>query len=200
MTNIVSAVDAETSSGHSDQVIGVFPMICSEWPEPVRCGTQLLSYGFVGLERQRRLNVELSGVRTSLWTAADGTAVPEPEVTGLDRHCFAGFVGRDKVNFVADVSSGIGRRSDFPELAAAGEVAFQVCVHTIADCHTGKDALPPRDLQNSALVLWSMVHGLSNLLIDRHVDLAGHGAGSSRETLRAILIASDIQHKTADQS
>lgn len=96
-------------------------------------------------------------------------------------------------------SSGIGRRSSFPELAAAGEAAFLVCVNTVADCHNGDDKLPPQTLQDAALVLWSLVHGLANLLIDQHVDLATHGPGSSRETLRAILQASEIQHKPNQQ-
>jgi len=68
-------------------------------------------------------------------------------------------------------SACIADRARFANLAAAGEIAFNVCANAVLDCYTGEAALDPDVLHRRALNMWSLVHGLGTLMIDGHIDL-----------------------------
>lgn len=83
-------------------------------------------------------------------------------------------------------SAGIDERSRFNELASAANTAFAICTDAVARCRTdgSTDAL----LQRS-LAMWSMVHGLSNLLIDKHIDIPLENPAVARQMIGEILAA-----------
>lgn len=83
-------------------------------------------------------------------------------------------------------SAGIEERSRFDELASAANAAFAVCTDAVANCNTGVTA---EVLQQRALAMWSVVHGLSNLLIDKHIDLPLENPTAAQQMIGAILTA-----------
>jgi len=83
-------------------------------------------------------------------------------------------------------SAGISDRSRFDELASAANAAFAVCTDAVANCQPG---ISTEALQQRALAVWSLVHGLSNLLIDKHFDLPLENSAVAQQMIGAILAA-----------
>lgn len=84
-------------------------------------------------------------------------------------------------------SAGIEDRARFSELTAAGDLAFAVCANAVADCYSGDNTPPETILHLRALAEWSLVHGLSTLLIDDHVDLPRADPEELQQMIGAIL-------------
>lgn len=90
-------------------------------------------------------------------------------------------------------SAGIRDRSRFIALTEAGKAAYSVCERAVADCHTGDNELPAEKLRYKALAMWSLVHGLANLLIDKHIDLPSEEPEIVRQMIANTLQASRIE-------
>lgn len=84
-------------------------------------------------------------------------------------------------------SAGIKDRAQFEELSQASEIAFSVCSNAVAECHTDNATLAPETLYFRSLAVWSLVHGLSNLLIDGHVDLPTKSPEQLKTMIRQVL-------------
>lgn len=80
----------------------------------------------------------------------------------------------------------------FPELIAAAQRAFQRCIDIVRahghDCaESARGELPPP----AATATWSLVHGLSNLVIDGLIPLPGDAA-EKRSYLAQVLAAAAV--------
>lgn len=83
-------------------------------------------------------------------------------------------------------SSGITHRHKFEALTEAGQCAFSVCRSCVAD-YVADENLTDEVLQLRALAMWSLVHGLSSLLIDNHIDAPDKSPAAIEPLVLAIL-------------
>lgn len=83
-------------------------------------------------------------------------------------------------------TSGIRERHRFETLTAAGQRAFSICYAAVAD-YTEPEGLTDEVLHLRALAMWSLVHGLSSLLIDDYIEAPDKSADAIAPLLRAVL-------------
>jgi len=83
-------------------------------------------------------------------------------------------------------TSGITYRHKFEALTEAGQCAFSVCRSCVSDFVADKN-LTDEDLQLRALAMWSLVHGLSSLLIDDHLDVPDKSPDAIAPLVQAVL-------------
>lgn len=78
----------------------------------------------------------------------------------------------------------------FPELVAAGDRSFGHCRAMVERRASEAERADTDLMDRRAIVVWSMVHGLASLLIDRSVALPGPDEMAVEEKIAAILAAS----------
>ena len=83
-------------------------------------------------------------------------------------------------------TSGIIHRCKFEALSVAGQCAFSVCKSCVAE-YVADENLTEDVLQLRALAMWSLVHGLSSLLIDDHVDVPDKSPAAIAPLVQAVL-------------
>ncbi len=79
-------------------------------------------------------------------------------------------------------------REDLPSLLAAAQEAFSYLQDGVEACLRA-GLLRPEDPRQVALSAWSVVHGLSSLIVDKQVQLVGlgDGAGLADQVTRGLL-------------
>ena len=93
------------------------------------------------------------------------------------------FAHRRPSHFRVMFSAELADRTAHPELEQAALVAFSYLLQAIGHCQE-QGQLPPAPTEELALGAWSMVHGLSFLLIDGQLDVAGLGIEDAETLLR----------------
>lgn len=78
----------------------------------------------------------------------------------------------------------------FPELVAAGDRSFGHCRAMVERRASDAERADTDLMERRAIIVWSMVHGLASLLIDRTVTLPGPDEMAIEEKIAAVLAAS----------
>ncbi|MBI4591031.1 MAG: TetR/AcrR family transcriptional regulator [Candidatus Rokubacteria bacterium] len=100
---------------------------------------------------------------------------------------YVGFASGHPSHFRVMFGREIADRSAYPSLGAAAQEAFALLLEAIADCQRA-GFVRPGDLEELALSAWSIVHGLSALLVDSQLHgLQEKGQEHLAQTVTQIL-------------
>jgi len=86
-------------------------------------------------------------------------------------------------------SFSIRDKDRFQGLIAAGEAAFAVCSRAVADDYAVSGRVSEEMIANRSIAIWSLVHGLSHLVIDRTVELSEDDAEARKVMITTILMS-----------
>lgn len=76
--------------------------------------------------------------------------------------------------------------SEFPELAAAGEAAYDVLINALASAQqTG--AIRAREPRSQALAVWAAIHGVMSLYLDNRTSYAHHETEALEAVVSSVL-------------
>lgn len=110
-------------------------------------------------------------------------AGPAPDLTGLARG-YVLFAVDNRALFQLMFGREIGDLLEFPQLVAAGSKSYEMMATCVADAMGETSA--PNQASLAATAAWSMVHGLSMLIIDGRISAQDHGAKSNSELVNQV--------------